>query len=174
MRAVYECRARAELDLVAAAFPGSDIIGWRGSLTPAVAVMKGLPGPSEASGGTAVSGADGDAIVKALERLGNDPGHVFFALSRPVPSVPGSDRSARVRMLVEAVDAPLVVALDREASDDVKRAFELDEFEPGVMVRSKGRRFVWCDGLEESLGDERRKQLIWRQLSAAVPQAPVY
>jgi hypothetical protein len=174
LRALYEGKARTELAAADALAPGSDVIAWRGCLTPVVAIVKGLPGPAEASGGAAVSGPDGDAVEKALAALGHDLAHVFFTLSRPDAAVPAEARKERIRAQIEAVDAPLVVALDPEAARDLASAYALDELPFGQSVRGSGRRFVACEGLEASLPDEKAKRRVWEQLAAAAPEPPVF
>jgi hypothetical protein len=176
LREAFEGKARAELAAADALAPGSDIVGWRGCLVPVVAVVKGYPGPAEASGGPAVSGADGEAISKALERLGYDSSQVFYTLSRPAPDVGAEQREARLRAQIEAVDAPLVIALDREAAQDLAHAYGASAPPPGVAVRIAGRRFVACDGLESALGtaDATVKARLWEQLTAAAPEPPVF
>ena len=174
VRAAFETRARAELAAADAAAPGSDVVAWRGALLAQVAVVKGLPGPSEASGNPAVSGPDGDAAVKALERLGWARDDVFFTLSRPEPGLAAEQRGDRLRLQLEAVDPELVLALDSEAADDVALAFGTPKPAWGTAVRVLGRRIVAVDGLEASLDDQARKARIWAQLRAATPEGPVY
>jgi hypothetical protein len=174
IRERFEAKARAELAAADRLVPGSDVVAWRGCLVPAVAVVKGRPGPAEASGGAAVSGADGVAVAKALESLGHDSDQVFFTLSRPVSDAAGNEGARRLRLQLEAVDAPLIIALDAEAAADLAAAFGLPGLGFGEVVRGAGRRFVACDGLERSLGDERAKKRIWRQLQAATPEGAAY
>lgn len=174
IRALHEARARAELAAADALAPGSDTVAWRGELLPAVALLKGLPGPAESAGGAAVSGADGRAASKALERLGYDASSAFWALTRPEPTIDPERRAARVKALIEAVDAPLVIALDTPAAEDVAAAYSLAELRAGRACTARGRRFVAVDGLEESLADERRKAAVWRQLKAAAPRGPAF
>ena len=80
VRARFEAKARAELAAADLLVPGVRRGGVARLSGPAVAVVKGLPGPAEASGGAAVSGADGDAVAKALEKLGHDPAQTFYTL----------------------------------------------------------------------------------------------
>lgn len=174
IRSLHEARARREIALADALAPGSDVVAWRGSLMPAVAVLKGLPGPAEAAGGAALSGADGEAVVAGLAKLGYEERHLFFTLTRPEPGLAEAERIARTRALVEAVDAPLVVALDPDAAADVAAAYGLERLSAGKAVRSCGRRLVVLDGLEASLADEQRKRLVWSQMKAAAPEGPVY
>ena len=174
LRALYESKARAELAAADGLVPGSDGVPWRGELLASVALVKGLPGPAEASGQPALAGADGDAADKALVALGVDPVAVFRTLSRPVPEADPTRCGARLRLQLEAVDPSLVIALDRVAADDLRQALGLTELPFGVQVDIAGRRVVAVDGLEESLGDAARKRRVWRQLQAVTPTEPVY
>lgn len=174
LRELHEARARSEIAAANALAPGSDVVAHRGDLMPVIAVLKGLPGPAESSGGAAVSGADGLAAEKALERLGYEPAAVFWALTRPEPSMDAARRAARVRALIEAVDAPLVLSLDAEAAEDVAAAFSVARLAFGREHSVAGRRLVAVDGLELSLADARRKSLVWKQLQAAAPRGPVF
>lgn len=174
IRIEFEQRARAELQAAAALAPGSDAVAWSGALLAEVALVKGLPGPAEASGGSALSGADGDAALKALVALGWEGAAVFRTLSRPEPGVASARAEDRLRRQIEAVDPALVLALDAEAATDVAGAFEITRLPFGKEVRVLGRRIVAVDGLEASLGEPARKQRVWRQLQAAKPTRPVY
>jgi hypothetical protein len=75
---------------------------------------------------------------------------------------------------VESVDAELVIALDRDASSDLARAFDLEPLAYGEIVPVCGRRLLAVDGLEESLSDDSAKARAWSQLSAARPLGPIY
>lgn len=174
LRELHQARAAAELAEADAIAPGSDTVAWRGSLLPAVAVVKGLPGPAEESGKAAVSGADGVAAVKALEALGFDGSQVFFTLSRPARDIDPAALVGRLRAQIEAVDAPVVVALDAQAAEDLAAAFDLPSLTFGVEARAAGRRLVAVDGLEASLGDTTAKRRIWEQIAAARPQESVF
>jgi hypothetical protein len=174
IRALHEARAKAELVAADALAPGSDTVAARGALLADVAVVKGLAGPAEASGGAAFDGADGAAIASSLEALGYDPTRAFFTLSRPVPDIAPERRASRLRAQVEAVDPQLVIAVDAEAAEDVALAFDVAKPRFGEVVTVLGRRFVACDGLEASLADPARKKRVWSQLRVAVAAGPVY
>ncbi len=174
IRSLHEARAAAELADADRLAPGSDAVAWRGALLAEVAIVKGLPGPAEASRGAAVSGADGEAILASLERLGHDPATAFYTLSRPEPGLSRPDRVARLRAQLAAVDPELVIALDAEAAEDCAEALGVERPAFGEAVRVAGTRLVACDGLEASLADAARKQRVWRQLQAATPRGPVY
>jgi hypothetical protein len=147
---------------------------WRGALLAEVAVVKGLPGPAEAAGGPALSGADGDALEKALEALGWRPEDVFFTLSRPVAGADPTRRADRLRLQIEAVDPVVTIALDRHAAEDLGAAFAEEPIAPGVPREVLGRRLVALTAFEASLGDQRLKQQAWGELQAATPPGPVY
>jgi hypothetical protein len=174
VRAEFEERARAELKAADALAPGSDAVAWSGALLAEVALVKGLPGPAEASGGSALSGVDGEAALKALAALGWDGGGVFRTLSRPEPGISSARRADRLRLQIEAVDPALVLALDAEAAVDVAQALGVAPPPFGREARAAGRRVVAVDGLEASLGEPARKKRVWRQLQAAKPTGPVY
>ena len=174
LAALFEERARAELAAADALAPGSDAVPWGGSLFAEVAAVKGLPGPAEASGGAALSGADGDALEKALVALGWPAHATFRTLSRPEPGLAPERRAARLRMQLEAVDPDLVLALDAEAAADVAASLGAPPLPFGEEMRAVGRRVVAVDGLEASLADPARKRRVWKQLQAARPEGPVY
>ena len=174
VKRVFETRAKAELAAADALAPGSDAVAWRGALLADVAVVKGAPGPAEASGMPALSGADGDAAVKALEKLGYAADALFFTLSRPEPGLSPEQRAERLRSQIEAVDPQLVIALDSRAAEDVAVAFGIAAPRFGEIVEVLGRRVLAVDGLEASLGDEAHKRRVWKQLQAGRPTGPVY
>ncbi len=166
LRALYEAKASAELDLANARAPGADVVPASGDLLAQVALVKGLPGPAEAAGGPALSGPDGAAADSALAELGYDPSAAFRILSRPEPGLGSAERVARLRYAVEAVDPSVVIALDAQAAEDVWAAFGMGRVAFGRSVRAKGRTLVALDGLEASLGDQVRKKRIWKQMQA--------
>lgn len=174
IRAEHEARAHAELRAADALCPGSDAVAWSGAVIAEVALVKGLPGPAEASGGAALTGPDGEACGKALEALGWAPAALFSTVSRSVPTASDESRAARLRGQVEAVDARIAIALDAEAAQDLAAAFGVDRLPFGEERRAGGRRLLAVDGFEACLIDEKRKKRVWRQLQAARPDGPAY
>lgn len=174
LRTLFEAKVRAELALADAAAPGSDTVRWSGEVLASVAAVKGRPGPAEASGGAALSGADGDALIRALEALGWAPPVAFATLSRPADGIDESALTERLRLQIEAVDPRVVIALDEVAAADLSTAFGIRSLDVGEAVMASGRRFVAVGGLEAALGDERTKRMVWRQLKNAAPDGPVY
>ena len=140
-----------------------------------IAAVKGLPGPAEASGGPAMSGADGTALVKALEALGHAADSIFFTLSRPEPGIDLERASDRLRLQLESVDPRVIVALDAEAAADIAEAFGCERPVPGELpLRVLGRRIVAVSGFEAALADPKAKQRVWAELKAAKPEGPAY
>lgn len=174
LRAQHEARVKAELAAADRLLPGSDVVPSAGAHFAAIVVVKGLPGPAEASGKPALSGADGVAVSKALDALGWDADVSFCVLSRPLPSTDLRRRSARLRLQIEAVDPEFVLAVDAEAATDVAEALGLEQLLMGEVLRAGGRRVLACDGLEASLLDAARKRRVWSQLKLATPPATVY
>lgn len=174
LRSLHEARVQAELADADALLPGSDSSPSTGAHFADIAVVKGLPGPAEASGKPAMSGADGDAACKALGALGWDSESIFFLLSRPGVDTDPVGRAARLRLQVESVDPEFVLAVDAEAAADIAAAFGIDGMGFGEVLRVGGRRFAACDGLEASLGDPARKRRVWTQLKLATPYGSVY
>jgi len=174
LRALHEARAKAELVAADRLSPGSDRVSVRGALLAEVAVVKGLPGPAEATGGSAMSGADGEALHKALEALGWSSEGVFFTLSRLEPGVDRERASDRLRLQLESVDPLVIIALDSEAAADIAEAFGCEVPRPGRQLRVLGRRIVAVSGFEASLSDPKAKQRVWAELKHAKPEGPVY
>lgn len=174
LRALYEAKVAAELGQAETLAPGSDRVAPRGDLLASVALVKGLPGPAEASGGAALTGADGEAADKALAALGWDPARVFRTLSRPEPGIEPARAAARLRRQLEAVGAELVIALDAEAATDVANAFATPALSAGEVRSACGRRLLAVTDFEASLGDAKQKGRVWQQLKSATPLPPVY
>lgn len=171
----FEAKARAELAAADALAPGSDVVAWSGTLLPHVALVKGAPGPAEASGGAALSGPDGEAAAKALVALGWPEDSWFATLSRPDLDLEPERLVARLKLVLEAVDPIVIVALDPVAAGDVASALGCDGLAPaGAPVIVAGRRVIAVEGFEASLADESRKRVIWAQLKQAAPPGPVY
>ena len=174
LRGLHEARVAAEVLAADARCPGSDVIGTTGDIAARVIVVKGLPGPAEAAGGHALSGADGEAVHKALSSLGWRSEDVFCTLSRASAGCDAESVARRLRAVIEAVDPELVILLDGEAVSDFSAGYGVEPPAWGVEVRVHGRRVVAVDGLERSLGDDGAKRRVWNQLRSACPPSSVY
>lgn len=175
IEALYSKKAAEETRAADQLAPGSDAVPSRGAVIADVVLVKGMPGPAENAGGAAMSGADGEGLAKALSALGHDPGHAFFMLSRLEPGLGAPERAARVRGVLEAVDAELVIACDPDAAEDVALAFGIERLRVGKATVAQGRRLVALSGFEASLHDESAKKKVWAEMQAAArPRKSVY
>lgn len=161
VRALHEAKVRAELGAADALAPGSDAIAGTGSLTPAVVVVKGAPGEADRSSGIALAGPDGDAVRKALDALGVD-GPVYALCSRRATGGKPAAAARRLRLVIEALDPSLVVALDRTAATDVSAAYAAPELVFGEPAHVGGRTVLAVDDLERSFTDGRKAE-VWQQ-----------
>ncbi len=160
--ALFKEKALAELALADRHVAAATAAAWSGDPMAAVALVKGVPGPAEASGADVLSGPDGEAVAKALAALGYS-GTVFATLSRTDAACASEGGPARLREQIEAVEPDLVIALDRAAAEDVSFAFGCPLLEPGHPVRVSGRTLLALSGMEASLGDEHQKALVWAE-----------
>lgn len=136
----------------------------------AVLLLKGVPGPAEACGGAAFSGADGEAAAKAMEALGYGPHELAWVFLR----TDSSRRVERLRLEVETIDPAVVVCLDRKASEAFSASIGESLAAPGAHDTSVGRRVVVLEGFESLLDDPAEKRAAWRTLKLARPHGSVY
>ncbi|MCE5191793.1 MAG: hypothetical protein LLG08_08560 [Actinomycetia bacterium] len=165
------CAAKARAELAAADKRVDAPIRWSGSVFPTVVLVKGEPGPAELAGGSALSGADGEAATKALEALGV-AGPTWSTVSRPRTPGDATSVGLRLREQICAVDPAVVIALDSTARDDVVAAFGLSVLPFGEPIAVLGVVLLAVDGLEQSLTDEARKRTVWKQLQG-LTRAPI-
>jgi hypothetical protein len=157
--ALYRAKALAEL-ADADALAGVGTGGWSGDPTGTVALVSGGVLPDDAA----------EALGKALAALGFDEGTTFAIASRP-PGVRPDAVPARLRLALEAVDAPLVLAVDREAAIDLALAFGVDRLDPGRPVRSFGRVLGSVGDFAASLGEPKSKTRSWAAIRAVAAAA---
>lgn len=161
LSSMYDAKVRAELaDADYAA--GLTAPSWSGVPLASIVAVKGVPGEAERAGEPVLSGADGEALRKALAALGEDT-ELLAVLSRSAK--PEGDRE-RLRVQLASADPSVVIALDAAAAADVSEAFGVGGLPFGEPVRLAGTVLLAVDGLEESLGDESRKKRVWRQLQS--------
>jgi len=159
---LFREKALAELALADRHLAAGKAGAWSGDPMAAVAIVKGVHGPAEASGGDVLSGPDGEAVARALGALGYS-GTVFATLSRTEPASPLDGGPARLREQIEAVEPDLVIALDGAAAEDLSLAFGCARLTPGRPERVSGRTLLALSGMEASLGDERQKAVVWAE-----------
>lgn len=162
LRALYEAKARAELsdaDEAADVGPG----GWRGDVMAAVALVVGAP---DVATGELLPEAAGEAIAKALAALGFEAGSEFVIASRPSSTLGDEQVARRLRLSIEAVDPPLVLALDAVAAKDLVAAFGLTDLPLGAPASAFGRTLGYVGEFAASLGDDRAKARAWGAMKA--------
>ncbi|MDZ4178416.1 MAG: hypothetical protein U1E29_04165 [Coriobacteriia bacterium] len=165
----FSAKARAEIELADRLMADARLPRSTGSLFATALLVKGVSGPAETSGGDAISGPDGPAAEKALTALGFEAESVFRVVSRDTP---GADArvSERLRLVIEAVDPDVVIALDRVAGADAARALGVACPQSGATVVVRGRAMLVLDGLEDALADEALKRRVWDQFRKLAPR----
>lgn len=166
---LFARKVEAELARAGSLVRGASDNAVAGERFPEVAFVKGTPGPAELSGAPVMSGLDGAAAAKAIERLGFDPDSTFAVLSRPTPDATDDEVASRLRQVLEAVDPLVIVATDDEARGDLGRAFGV-HLVFGRPVELQGRVALAVDGLEASLVDDSLKRRVWRQMKSLTPR----
>lgn len=171
VRRAFSAKARAELAEADRMLGHTIRVKGSGDPLGRVVLVKGRPGPDDIAARRALAGADGEAAAKALEALGRDPVSVWAACSRPVPGK--ADAIARrLALIVEAVDPALVLALDREAGEDLASAMGVGKLGAGVPMNVRGRVIGSVDGLEASLATGAAKARVWRQMQSIAKALP--
>jgi uracil-DNA glycosylase len=168
---MYSAKARAELAAADRMLGEKIRVGGAGDPLGRVLLVKGRPGPDDTAAGRALAGADGAAAAKALEALGRDPASMWATCSRPTDA-DAETVARRLELIVEAVDPALVLALDREAAQDVASAMRLGELVAGVPIGVRGRVIGSVDGLEASLSAEGAKSRVWSQMKSIARALP--
>lgn len=167
---LYRDKARAEIADAEGPAGVGEIVHSAGDELADVMLLKGEPGSADIEASRVLAGPDGEAADKALDALGLSVAR-FAACTR----AGDSDREPpqdRLRMLVEAVDPRVIVALDPVAASDLAAAYGVEVPRAGRLVRMGGRDVVALDGLEASLGDEGLKRRVWLQFQALKVRVP--
>ncbi|HEX9093975.1 MAG TPA: hypothetical protein VF902_08325 [Coriobacteriia bacterium] len=167
---LFEAKARAELARADRLLGGRLPVAGSGDPIGRVLLVKGEPGEADRATRTALAGPDGEAASKALERLGFDPRSAWATCSRPGRGDEAA-LSARLRLIIEAVDPAMVLGLDAVAAEDLARALGIAMLRSGVPVTVMGRVVGSLEGLEASLGDAAAKARVWRQMQAVAAGA---
>jgi hypothetical protein len=169
LRAAYEAKARAELadaDGTVGAAPGS----WDGPVVGARIVFL-VAHPARGRGKVAILGKGvADAVSKAAEALGS-AGRVFILATRPADGAAADANAQRLRLALEAVDAPAIIALDLESAEDLAAAFGVGELRLGTPTRAYGRTLGSVGDFEASLHDEAAKARVWTTMKAIAADA---
>jgi hypothetical protein len=97
---------------------------------------------------------------------------VIGLVTRPSADAPRELVVRRVALYLEACDPAVVIALDREAGDDLAEAVGLPALRFGEPEHVRGRVLLAVDGLEASLADAARKKRVWAQLRSLRQPGP--
>lgn len=137
-----------------------------GNYLASLLLVKGTPGPAERAGGRLLSGPDGEAISKALPRMGFDDADTCMCL---VTLADGETLdAAQLEAVVYSIDPIVVVTLDREALLSLGEALRIPDVQPGgEYVAPVGCKVVSVDGFEALLATQSGKRMAWNQLRRA-------
>lgn len=166
LRALFEAKARAELERADAALVSSEPVPWSGDPLGRVFAVKGAPDPEDADAGRAFAGPDGEALRKGIAALGLSAGTIFFTVARPARAATDEAVRARLALQLEAVDPSIVVATDAAAATDLAAVVGADRLDPGKPTACSGRRVLALEGLRASLADASLKRRVWAQMKA--------
>lgn len=161
--AMVSDKAAAEVAAAEALAPGG--VAGDGPTPADVLLLKGSPSEADLAAGKAMAGVDGEASAKALAAMGWE-GAAYRACTRP-DGTWDAPRVARLRLLVEAIDPDLVLALDTDAARDLAEALGTPPLGFGRPMHVGGRSLLAVDGFEASLSDQRRKRRVWSQMKKA-------
>jgi len=165
VRSAYEAKAAAELsdaDATTNAPSGS----WDGPVLGArIAFLVGRASCVSPAASDLLDERTLDAVMKAAEALGAGQ-DVFLAATRPIETPDGAAVVRRLRLLVEAADPPVVVALDPDAAYDLAAAFEVGELRPASPVYVFGRAIGAVGDFTASLDDPGAKTRAWSAMKA--------
>ena len=168
LEAAYAAKARAELaDADVVAGVGSDsrdgpVVGAR---IVFLVAQRADPAPAAILGERTA-----EAVARAAEALGAADA-TFVLVTRPEAKTSAEARARRVRIALEAVDAPAVIALDAESAEDLACAFELDRLRAGRPVRAMGRSLAFVGEFTASLDDASAKAKAWSAMKSVATQA---
>jgi hypothetical protein len=166
LSAAYAAKAAAELadaDAVVGAAPGA----WEGvTVGPRIAFVIARA----ASSGTVLETRVAEAAAKAADALGAGT-DVFCIATRTDPPASPDARARRLRLGLEAVDAPAVIALDVEAAGDLASAFGADALRPGTPTRVFGRVIGYAGDFAASLDDDPAKVRAWSAMKTIAAAA---
>ncbi len=172
-------RAKAKAEIAHLAARG---VRLAGCAFPQILFVKGTPNAAEAAGGQPLSGADGEALFKAVSALGYAPEEWAGCLG---VLEDGSALEPALLSLVIATLSPLTVVATDEAArrllrdalaNDLVELVDLSEalLEPGVVVQAAGLRVMAVGEFEAALADPAAKQLMWARLKRLPPLGEPY
>lgn len=158
-------------------------VSMSGNAFSSLLLVKGSPSRDELAGEPLLRGADGDALRAAFVALGYAPEDWVALCAVDL----GSGRPLDAPLLREAIcvlDPATVVAVDDAAASRLRDAYAdelsgLADFDAamlceGVLVRVRGMRVMALGEFASSLGDVRKKQVMWARLKRLPPLGEPY
>lgn len=167
-RAAYVAKTRAEVAALAAR--GVVVCG---NAFSSVLIVKGELSADELAGGPLLAGPDGDALRKALVRLGYAP-EDWAGLSALVMDTGQALTPGLFRTAVAALGPSTVLLCDDVAAIAFCTAYGIEPLTPGVVTDVLGMRALDLGGFAASLDDPQRKQWAWACLKRVPPLAEPY
>lgn len=172
-------RAKARAEVGALEAKG---VRLSGCAFPAILFVKGTPNAEEAAGAAPLSGADGEALFKAVSALGYAPEDWACILGTLVD---GASLTPELLSLAIATLSPLtLVATDEAARSlicdtlaaDLVEVADLSEalLEPGTVAQVAGLRVMALGGFEAALASPEQKQVMWARLKRIPPLGQPY
>ena len=165
IRSAYVAKAKIEVeeaDALIAAPPGS----WEGPLV-GTRIVFAVGSPAE---GGVLDERVGDAVAKVADALGV-AGAVFALSTRPATGVDPDAAVRRVRLLIEALDPPAVIALDPVAAEDLASAFDVQTLREDGPVRAFGRALGNAGDFAAALDDPQAKARAWSSMKGVAALA---
>jgi len=163
VRSAYEAKAVAEL-ADADALTGAPAGSWSGpALGARIAFLVGHAAAAKPQ--ALMDERTLDAVTKAAEAFGAGDA-IFAAATRTDGAADAAALAARLRLLIEAADPSVVIALDPDAASDLAAAFGLEELRPGAPVHLLGRALGAVGDFAASLDDAGAKTRAWTAMKA--------
>ncbi len=155
---------------------------FAGNAMASYLMVKGDLSSDELAGAPLLSGADGQAIRSALNRLGYTPEDWACIGANKADGT--SFTPETFRQAIASLDPSTLVALDNTAADVVRMAYadELAELpalseamlSDGVVAHILGMRVMALGGFAASLTSDTDKQLMWARLKLLPPLGEPY
>ena len=175
LRLADDCAQRLRDEIAALGNAGFSLSG---NACATVCLVKGELDTRELAGAPLLSGADGDALRAALDRLGY-PADSWAGISSCVRAPDGSWKPASPADLawaVEVCEPSVVIALDGAAGLALRKAWGLDDAGVcvGEVTRVHGRRYLELGGFASALADAAAKRVMWERLKLVPPLGMPY
>lgn len=163
LETLYEAKAAAELADAFEGWAAAGVAPWRGAALSRLAFLIAQPSEEDLAAGEPLRGRAGEAADKSAVAFGVGPDAYFVAVTRGAGAGCASDR---LRLVLEAADPAVVIALDDAAAEDLAAACGLERLRAGVPIRARGRVVGAAGDLAASLDDPTSKKRVWAAMKA--------